>query len=314
MSDNIKVSVVVATYNQEKYIAQALDSIVTQKVNFKMEVLVGDDCSSDNTADIVRRYSELYPNIVIPIIREKNLGMSANAADLTARCRGEYIAMLEGDDFWTTDNKLQMQADFLDNNKDYVAVYGQCMLVNEEGVRMPEWEQYTGFSKGGEYTTNLFEQYVLPGQTGTSMYRRDVNAKIMELIKNKGIDYSEMIDRDGALCMMAVGKIYTMDEMLSAYRYVLDPSSGSWSSKNDYFSTSNVLAYLGGLKHMESMGKCLNVPINFDERRKHEFNKISEKKGELPEKDIKQVRKKILMDYNNKFELIIYLIKRQLKK
>ena len=102
-----KVSVVIATYNQERFLTHTLESVVNQKVDFDFEVLVGDDCSSDNTAAIVRKYAEQYPDIIVPFIREKNMGMAGNVMDLTFRAKGEYIAFIEGDDYWIDDEKLK---------------------------------------------------------------------------------------------------------------------------------------------------------------------------------------------------------------
>ena len=146
---NKKVSVVIATYNQEKYIRHTLESVVNQKTNFEFEALVGDDCSTDGTAAVVREFAEKYPDIIVPFIREKNLGMGGNTADLVFRTSGEYVAFIEGDDYWIDDYKLQKQVDFLDSHQDYVACFGLCQIVDENEVRQPDREQYSGFMKEG---------------------------------------------------------------------------------------------------------------------------------------------------------------------
>jgi len=310
----VKVSVIVPTYKHEKYIAKALESIVSQKINFPMEVLVGEDCSPDHTVEIVREYGDKYPDLIFPLIREKNLGMSGNMMDLIMRSRGEYVAFLEGDDYWIDENKLQKQVEFLDAHKDYVAVFGKCIVVNEEGVRTPEWENYITFFQGGEYTTRHYQEYLLPGQTATAVYRKKGYEELRKIIEAKKIDTSHMIDRGMVLCMLSIGKMYTLEDELAAYRYVLTQGSGSWSSQNDFFSVKNVGAYLNGLKEMEELAGKLGLSVNFDERRKKEFSKISEYKGTLPKEDIRNLRKIIFRDFNKKSELWKFLCKRQIDK
>ena len=114
--DDIILSVYVATYNHEKYIERALDSILMQKIDYNMEILVGEDCSTDSTREILKEYEKKHPDSRMQIFyREKNMYGSEcnNSQDLKLRCRGKYMIALEGDDFWTDENKLQRQVEFL---------------------------------------------------------------------------------------------------------------------------------------------------------------------------------------------------------
>ena len=114
----MKISILVVTYNQEKYIQQCLDSILMQQIDFEYEVIIGDDCSTDNTAAICDLYAEKYSNFHV-YHHPKNLGHVGNWEFCLNQCHGEYIAILEGDDFWIDNRKLQKQVDyqdFLDNN------------------------------------------------------------------------------------------------------------------------------------------------------------------------------------------------------
>lgn len=296
-----KVSVVIATYNHERFLSQALESVVKQKVNFDFEVLVGDDCSTDNTANIVRKYAELYPNIIVPFIREKNLGMAGNVMDLVLRAKGEYIAFIEGDDYWIDEKKLQKQIDFLDSNLDYIAVFSKCIIVDENGTRLSEIEKWSGFMKeGGEYSIKEFQEYILPGQTATSVYRKIVYSEIEKKLKRAQVDVSQMIDRAQVLCMLSVGKMYVMNEELSAYRRIMKIESGSWSSKNDFYSVKNVLNYLSGLKDMEKIAFTLGMELCFDERRNYELEKLYDNKKELSKEDFKIIRQALKADYVSK--------------
>ena len=130
--DNIKVSIVCAAYNEQEYIAKVLDGFVNQKTNFKFEVLINDDASTDKTAEIIKQYEAKYPTIIKAIYQQQNqhsLGISNLQTHLIPRARGKYIAWCEGDDVWINMDKLQMQVDFLDNNPAYSMCV--CQAINK---------------------------------------------------------------------------------------------------------------------------------------------------------------------------------------
>ena len=95
------VSICCITYNHEKYIEEAIDSFLMQETNFPFEVVIGEDCSPDNTRKIVEKYKENYPNIIKLIVSENNVGMQANGQRTMEACIGEYMALCAGDDYWT---------------------------------------------------------------------------------------------------------------------------------------------------------------------------------------------------------------------
>ena len=114
---DIQVSVCVVTYNQESYIAECLESLVTQQTNFKFEIIVGEDCSTDNTRSIVQSYVEKYPGLVVPMFYEKNVGAVENIKQVYKAAKGKYIAHIDGDDM-ALPGKLQKQFDILEKNQD----------------------------------------------------------------------------------------------------------------------------------------------------------------------------------------------------
>ena len=315
MAEDIKVSVLTATYNHENYIRHTIESVIAQKTNFKFELIIGDDCSTDKTGEIVREYADKYPDIIVPIIREKNVGMAMNTMDLMAKSKGEYIAFVEGDDYWIDANKLQKQVDFLESHRDYVAVFGTCIMVDENENRLENYEKYNGFMKAaGDYTVKDFETYLLPGQTATAMYRKGSYGMLQKKLQETKIDPRMMIDRTQVLCMLAVGKMYNLGENLAAYRYVLNAASGSWSSKNDFYNVENTINYLEGMKVMENIAKALDLDLNFDKRRLYEWDKLYSATEQLPDEGKKAVKEKIKSDFNNKSELFIFRLKRFLGK
>src|SRR3984885_13749881 len=114
----MKLSVAMITYNHERFIGQALESVLAQRVNFDYEIVIGEDCSTDGTREIIMDFCRRYPKQVLPLLRDTNVGAMRNLEATLATCRGQYVALLKGDDYWTTSDKLQKQVDFLDVHPD----------------------------------------------------------------------------------------------------------------------------------------------------------------------------------------------------
>ena len=126
------VSISCITYNHASYIRECLEGFLMQKTNFPFEILIHDDASTDGTADIIREYEVKYPDLIKPILREKNLysqGIRSIDQFNYERAQGKYIALCEGDDFWTDPNKLQIQFDFMESHPDYsLCMHGRYNL------------------------------------------------------------------------------------------------------------------------------------------------------------------------------------------
>ena len=122
------ITTIVTSYNHREFIAQALDSAIAQTGDFSHEILVADDASTDGTADIVRDYAKRHPDLIKDISHLKNLGISANLKRAFGLASGEYIAILEGDDYWTDDRKLEKQMSFLGKNSDCPMVFSRIRL------------------------------------------------------------------------------------------------------------------------------------------------------------------------------------------
>ena len=130
--NNLLVSIFCPTYNHSKYIEQCLNGIVMQKTNFQFEVIVQDDASTDNSQKIIKEFAEKY-NFIVPVLHTKNI--YSKGGDLNEyffrNASGKYIAICEGDDYWTDPYKLQKQVDFLEANPDYGMVYTSFDIFNE---------------------------------------------------------------------------------------------------------------------------------------------------------------------------------------
>lgn len=131
------VSIICTAYNHEKFIRDCLDGFLIQKTDFPFEVLINDDASTDKTADIIRAYEDKFPDIIKPIYQQENQytkGDSLWRTILFPRVKGKYIAICEGDDYWTDPQKLQKQVDFLNGaHPGYVMSFHDARLIDEEG-------------------------------------------------------------------------------------------------------------------------------------------------------------------------------------
>ena len=129
--DKLKISVGVITYNQEATIRQALDSILCQKGDFDLELVIGEDCSTDSTCAICQEYAEQYPNVVKLLPNTHNLGILANFARVMQACTGDYVGICAGDDYWCDEHKLQRQLDYFTSHPEVgvVSTSGYKLLV-----------------------------------------------------------------------------------------------------------------------------------------------------------------------------------------
>ena len=128
-----KVSVCILTYNQEAYIAQAVESALGQRTNFRVELIIGEDCSTDRTRQIVVDLAARHPEKIRLRLAQQNQGANRNFVDLFAQCRGDYVIILDGDDYWTNPDKLQMQADALDVHPRWAMCFHPATNVYDDG-------------------------------------------------------------------------------------------------------------------------------------------------------------------------------------
>ena len=128
-----KVSVRIVTYNHERFIGETLESVLCQKVDFPYEMVIAEDCSSDNTRRILLDYQRRHPDVIRLLLNERNMGSRYTTRRARHQCRGEYVAFLDGDDYWTSPDKLQRQAELLDRNPQYAICFHRVRIVHEDG-------------------------------------------------------------------------------------------------------------------------------------------------------------------------------------
>ena len=231
-----KLSVILITYNHEKYIEKALDSVLSQVTDFPFEIVIGDDCSPDDTKNIIREYRDKYPDIIRIVHREKNTGRpTLNVYETTMKCRGDYLAYLEGDDYWTDSDKLQKQMDFLNEHPEYIACTHSHKMIDDNGndITDPEILKISDMYKwSGEFTMDDFEKSGFwPGHYASVVSKN--------IYKNKKHDYTilykahDFVD-DGQILLFLLmeGKIYRLDDEMSVWRYVKKAGGNSWTSRS----------------------------------------------------------------------------------
>ena len=212
-AQDYKVIIQCHTYNQEKYIADALNGFVRQKTNFPFCALVIDDCSTDHNADIIREFEKKYPDIIKGVYLKENYYSQKKSKEPIALPwieRTQYISYCEGDDYWIDDYKLQRQVDFLDAHPDYM-MYFHNALVRYQNHDKPD-HLISHFETGDFSTALLFEKWQLP--LASVLFRKEVlNSQV----------YQDLIKvYPGGFCFFIassrIGKVFGLSECLSVYR------------------------------------------------------------------------------------------------
>lgn len=229
-----KLSVIFITYNHAKYVEKALMSVINQKTDFTFEVVVGDDCSTDGTQGILKRIASGHPEVKLNLRSENTGGRpTLNVYETTKKCTGQYLAYLEGDDFWTDDHKLQKQVDFLEDHPEYTACTHSMKMVDEKDEEITDPETLSIgslYDWSGDFT---YEDYCYsgkwPGHYASVVSRNIYKARKYDYtILYRASDFTD--DALINLFLLMEGKIYRMDEVMSVWRYVKKSGAGNWNS------------------------------------------------------------------------------------
>jgi glycosyltransferase involved in cell wall biosynthesis len=258
------LSVIVITFNHERYLQKCLDSILMQDVNFDLEIIIGDDCSTDNTSKIIKDYHEQYPDIIRPISRSQNVGATRNQYECFLQAKGKYIAILDGDDFWTDKTKLRLQTEFLDSNTNYIACTQRYSVVDQDNNIIKDIYRGPGSPKSGDYTLNDFLNYTYYGHPGTLVFNN--------IFLTPKHDYSIIYKADRFvgditldLILACLGKIHVSDECMTSYRMVSEKGGTSYMSSIS--KQSQILKRILFLKNLESYCKNeINIDVRHEDR------------------------------------------------
>ncbi len=224
----LEASILIITYNQAEYIGRALESALGQAAA-NIEVLIGDDASTDGTAEAVQAAAKEKIN-VIPILRETNIGASANLYDLITKARGKYIAVLEGDDYWSTD-KLRKQIDFMNENPSCLASVCNTLCVDGDGER--RGTKLYWLREKDNFSFSDFKGLFLPGQISSLIFKREEFGSLyLEPITKL---HPQISDRVLFMLLLIKGNIRLLDTTYSYYRI----SDGASGITNTLYGKSN---------------------------------------------------------------------------
>lgn len=225
-----EVSTCIISYNQEKYIGQAIESALLQKCSFESEIIICDDASTDETRKIILSYVSKFPGKIKAHFAEQNIGMLKNWEKALKLCTGKYIALLEGDDFWTDENKLQKQYQILENNSDYTISFTNANIQYENGKL--GFDAYVTL-KNEEYTTvDLMKYNFIP--TGSVLMRNNISNTFFHAAYFK----SPFADWIVHVLNSKFGKIHFLNEFTTTYRV---HSAGVWGGTNEEKQLKNKL-------------------------------------------------------------------------
>lgn len=305
--EDILVSINCITYNHEKYIAEAIESFLMQRTNFKFEILIHDDASTDRTQEIIKEYKKKYPDIIKTILREENqyskgvkrIGYLNNHK----RAKGKYIAWCEGDDYWTDPYKLQKQVDYLEANEECTMIFHNAEEINDvtkrsEGYMIP----LSVPSKRCNIGELLGFKFI---PTASTMYRKYTLDDPPKWYLNAIVG-----DLPGNLISTSYGYAYYINEVMSVYRVGnMNSAVNQWIIKQNNINAK--------IKHCDGFIEILN---NFNEFSKYKYNnEIEDAKiywdfqKEKLKGNIKCIKsgkyKEIYERLSFKSKLVVYLIK-----
>lgn len=290
--ENILVTVLLITYNHREYIEKALESILSQKTNFKYKILIADDCSNDGNSEICQVYAEKYPEIIEFTPRSVNLGVVNNIYENILKIKSKYFATIEGDDYWCNENKLQKQVDILETNLDCSFCGHNTLLKKNDNTSFPIFNNK-------DY--NIAEKYSFP----KSFNKKDF-VKIhpsSRLYRTSCIDFNKLKMKDTIVWdsssfwyFLTKGNLFYLNEVMSVYNYTEKGIfSGSDEKKQKIMAFRNIFN--------------INKEFNF------KYNHIFSKQLFAYKKDFKLnlIEKFILeyfpITYTNKLEMFIERIK-----
>lgn len=242
----VKVSVLIITYNQQRFIRKAIDSALAQQTSFPIEILVGDDFSNDGTREIIQEYECRHPGLVKGVLHPRNMGKNGgiNFLETLKLAAGDYYALMDGDDYWTDVQKLQKQADFLDTHLDYSMVFHNALITYEDGspehvLNGPETKPF--------FTVDdlIGEEEIWFMATSSTMYRNSIATYPAWFMESVSGDIPRLILK------AKQGKIGYLPDVMSVYR-----KNNNGTSFTDKYDDANFLR--NRIAMYEAIGRELN--------------------------------------------------------
>lgn len=298
MNNNILVSISCITYNHENYIADAIEGFIMQKTDFKYEVLIHDDASTDKTPKIIKEYELKYPDLVKPIYQIENQHSKGKGVSRFnyVRAKGKYIALCEGDDFWINPYKLQKQVDYMEKHPECsMCVHAAYVVDADTGKKIAEVRPSCG--------NRIFSvEEIIKG--GGSMFATNSVIYPKKFIYNRPNFFrtSPVGDRPLFIHLALNGKVFYFDDYMSVYRKGV---KGSWTDR--VFENINMR-----ILHFNKIEKMLDEVDEYTNHKYHNTIAWTKKKGNfdilLAQGKYKEARTGIYKEYYDKLSLKVKII------
>jgi len=301
---SVLVSVNCTTYNHEDYIADAIEGFLMQETDFEYEILIHDDASTDRTAEIIRKYEEKYPDLIKPIYQTENQLSRDDISRMsytfnTKRAKGKYIAMCEGDDYWTDPNKLQKQVDYMEEHPGCSMTFHAAEWVYEDDSSLNK----TRRTFKENYKVNADEAIIAGGHmypTASAVYRK-------KFVESPPDFYFNAPTGDDALILVLLqyGYFYYINEVMAVHRKNVP---GSWNDR--VFNVKE--KYISFYKEKNNMLEEFNIYTNYIyqdavKKRKMINNRaLFSKVNTVEDINIFQLKRK-LSELPTKYKLMVYL-------
>jgi glycosyltransferase involved in cell wall biosynthesis len=214
-----------AAYNHELFIGEAIDGVLMQQTDFDVEIVIGEDCSTDSTRKIILDYSRKYPGKFKLLLPEENLGMIPMFKATYPLCTGKYVAWLDGDDYWTDPLKLQKQVDFLEAHPDFVMCFHNVQVLDQIENRSYEKQQPMRMNPDGSLSLSHF-CHNNPVSTSSVVYRNVLPGELPEAFY--GLSYPDLAFY---FLLAEKGKIQYLKDIWGVYRI---HKNGEWSGKSEF--------------------------------------------------------------------------------
>lgn len=234
----ILVTIRCFTFNQKNFVRQALDGFVSQKTDFNFEAIVHDDASSDGTDEIIKEYAHKYPNIIKPILETENQWSKHDGSlrkIMRSHTRGKYIAICEGDDYWTDPCKLQKQIDFLEANPDYSMCFHNA-TEHYESINIED-KLFSDIKDQDYEAIDLYNHWIVP--TASVVIRKEIfDSSLYHTV----FDEHNLLFTDTPLFLVCakLGKVRGMSDVMSVYR----KHEGGMTSSAFFYKKENLLKFV----------------------------------------------------------------------
>lgn len=312
---NPLVSIICRTYNHEKYISEAIESFLMQKTDFPIEIIIYDDASTDNTANIVRKYEKKYPGIIRPIYQKENQhskGFNRSVGLIYSKAKGKYIASCEGDDYWTDPYKLKKQVEFLEQNTNYIATTHNVRVIDENNELVSD--KLNPFKLFDEhiYTVKDAEQGRLPFQTASLVYR-NIWLNISDEIMKPYLKCRVNGDHKIATLLALTGDIFCLSDIMADHRKIVSFGT-SWSART-HGKNMELIQYQFVKEINLFVKRAFGIEFNNKEKRLYIIASAIIQLVRKPNKSNKEIVNKIMqISDERKGEVIKYILFKAVNK